>query len=160
MILVALSLILAAAPAGSAWKGASWGMTESQVLAAVPGSVSAVEPGHYNGGILGSVEIPNVEIQQTPLHVTFALKNHHLVIINFFREMESLQIARVHFDDLKQGLTEKYGPTPRTRTTVLEPEATWKGATSVVQLSLKEIRDSGFIPLHYGPLSELAHDDL
>jgi len=138
---------LIGAQKGKAWRNASWGMTESQVLAAFPGEAVRLEkPDKYKKAI-ATIGIPTFNVEGVPFKVRFGFANAKLTMINL--SAEHLALAQVRYDQLKQTLTEKYGHPLTDRETSIGPEATWKTPVNLISLGLYPL--TGLLTVHYTP---------
>lgn len=147
--------ILAVAQSELGYGKTTWGMTPSQVVAALDGRAHLIKPEKYKGA-WGKVSINPVNIAASDYKVAFLFDdNDHLIQTNVSSlEQKNVGIVDRQFQDLRKLLTQKYGQPQFDGETV-----TWKTSGTTIELSKMIIPDiSAQISIRYLPNQRIQGD--
>jgi len=131
---------LSAADDPGGWTAAKWGMTDAQILAALPGQAVRLDPPEKLNR--SSVHIPELDVAGTKFHVYFTPDKDGLLSSVLFSPIGSpAQGLDAVFQELQNLLVDKYGRPWKTDEQG-NSEIQWSFPTTVITLS--RIKVSGF----------------
>ena len=121
------------------WQGARWGMTETEVLAAVPRAErnSGPDARKENRGALALVTVPEIEVVEIPMQVLFWFaggKLQRVLIQPRRREDDTVD----DYCRIERALVQKYGR-PWRNTGIKLRTSQWTFPATVVTLELLQI---------------------
>jgi len=150
MILATLALLAGAGDPGG-WQGARWGMTEAEVLAAVPRAQRNAGPDAQKAihGALAMVVVPEIDVVDVRMQVLFWFAGGKLRRVLLAPQRREDRTA----DDycrIERALVQRYGRPWRNTGSQLRASQ-WTFASTIVTLELAELRAVGlrFLSLEY-----------
>ena len=141
----------AASPAVEGWRATRWGMTEDEVLAAMPDARRVTDPERAPAGI-PSLEVPGIDVGSTVLTAKLFFNDGRLVVVGILatRLNESDPPVYNVFDAAETALIEKYGRATNNRREGITREALWVlGPTTITLTELSgnpQAARGGFLP--------------
>src|SRR6266446_4321451 len=128
------------------WGKTRWGMTESEVLTALPGeAVQLATPDKFKSG-KASIGIEDFELTGYRFVVRFVFDtvNRRLNAVNLKLKGNDEFIAERAFQDLEKALTEKYGPATyrkEDRREDIHNKASWRLSKTMIDLNFNYLVD-------------------
>jgi hypothetical protein len=129
------------------WSNTHWGMTEQEVLAALPGQATRLTgplpERSYAGGVVVNVGIENLDISHTKFLVHFVMDGKGRLRRVLLKPIE--RAYPFHFQTIEAILTEKYGQPSYKSALNNKLISKWTFASTIIELEFTEYGTIGSV---------------
>lgn len=133
------------------WRTLKWGMSERQVLAALPHEAARLPKPEKMGGADATIKIPHYKFGNVEFEVLLAFTGGQLTNVLLWEEAAPSRKPSVaaDFEALAQLLIEKYGKPTTDKNDARTRDRTWEFPSGMASLTFMKLTETDFVSVSY-----------